>query len=267
LVDTLPGLYQDDPMVGAWLSALDEVLAPVFLTLDGFPAYLDPWLTPADFVPWLAGWVGLVLDPAWPMGRRRAGIARAAELYRLRGTAAGVAAAVELATGVSPEVTESGGSAWSPRPTLSFAAGADYAGPDPASGGPASASPASGGPASGGLASASPASGGPASGGPASGGLASASPASGGPASADPASADRASGGPTGVGPAAVGAPGAGPAGVGADAAPYLLVRLRVPAGATPDLNAARRAVDLSAPAHVPATVEIVPDATARSGS
>jgi phage tail-like protein len=177
LVDTLPALYQDDPMVCAWLAALDEVLAPVFLTLDGFPAYLDPWLAPADFVPWLAGWVGLVLDPAWPMGRRRAAIARAAELYRWRGTAAGVAAAVELATGVSPEVTESGGATWSARPTAD---------------------------------------------------------------------------------------PGAGPADPAA--APYLLVRLRVPAGAAPDLNAARRAVDLSAPAHVPATVEIVPDA-AHSGS
>jgi phage tail-like protein len=237
LVDTLPGLYQDDPMVGAWLSALDEVLAPVFLTLDGFPAYLDPWLTPADFVPWLAGWVGLVLDPAWPMGRRRAGIARAAELYRLRGTAAGVAAAVELATGVSPEVTESGGSAWSPRPTLSLAAGADYAGLDPAGAEPAGAEPAGAE-----------------------------------PAGAVPAGAVPAGGGAAGVGSAAVGAPGVGPPGVGppgvgADAVPYLLVRLRVPAGATPDLNAARRAVDLSAPAHVPATVEIVPDTTARSGS
>ena len=176
LIGSLPALYQDDPMAQAWLAALDEVLAPVFLTLDGFPAYLDPWLTPADFVPWLAGWVGLVLDPAWPMGRRRAAIARAAELYRLRGTRQGVEAAVELATGVSPEVTESGGATWSGRPT---------AGP---------------------------------------------------PAGADPA------------------------------AGPYLVVRLRVAAGSSPDLSAARRAVELSAPAHVPATVEIVPDA-ARSGS
>ncbi|MEN3362420.1 MAG: hypothetical protein V7637_6402 [Mycobacteriales bacterium] len=184
LIDTMPGLYQDDPMARAWLSALDEVLAPVFLTLDTFPVYLDPWLTPADFVPWLAGWVGLVLDPAWPMGRRRAAIARAAELYRSRGTKAGVAAAVELATGVSPEVTESGQATWSPQPTA---------------------------------------------------------------------------GQPTGGGPG--GQPGADPA-----APPYLLVRLRVPPGSAPDLNAARRAVELSAPAHVPATVEIVPEA-ARSGS
>jgi len=174
LVDTLPGLYQDDPMVRSWLGALDDVLAPVFLTLDDFPAYLDPWLTPADFVPWLAGWVGIVLDPAWPMGRRRAAIARAAELYRWRGTTQGIVAAVELATGVSPEVTESGRTTWSAQPT-------------------------------------------------------------------------------------------SGPAGGDRDTTPYLLVRLRVPAGTTPDLNAARRAVDLSAPAHVPVTVEVVPDAPSGS--
>ena len=116
MIHILPGLFQDDPIVRQWMVALDEVLAPVFLTLDTFPAYLDPWLTPEDFLPWLAGWVGVALDPARPLGLRRAAVAHAVTLYRWRGTAQGIAAAVELATGVRPEVFDSGGAAWSARP-------------------------------------------------------------------------------------------------------------------------------------------------------
>jgi phage tail-like protein len=175
LIDTLPGLYQDDPVTRAWTAALDDLIAPVFLTLDSFPAYLDPRLAPEDFVPWLASWVGITLDPSWPLGQRRAAIAGAAELYRWRGTARGVTEAVELATGVTPELSESGTTTWSNRPTV-------------------------------------------------------------GHVSAEP----------TGDGPP--------------PPAPHQLVRLRVPAGTAPDLNAVRRAVDLAAPAHVPTTVEVVVD-------
>lgn len=115
LVALLPGLYQDDPVVREWMAAFDEVLAPVFLALDTFPAYLDPRLTPEDFLPWLAGWVGVTPDPAAPLGRRRVAVADAARLYRGRGTLAGIAAAVESATGVVPEVRDSGGTVRSAR--------------------------------------------------------------------------------------------------------------------------------------------------------
>jgi phage tail-like protein len=170
LVDTLPGLFQEDPLVRQWTAALDELLAPVFMTLDGFAAYLDPWLAPEDFLPWLAGCVGMALDPAWPLDRRRAAVARAAELHRWRGTARGVAAAVELATGSTPEIEENGGVWWSASPTAAV------------------------------------------------------------PPSLAPEPAE-----------------------------PRLLVRLHVPAGAPPGLlPAARRAIELAVPAHVPVTLEIV---------
>ena len=37
---------------------LDPVLAPVLSTIDNLDAYVDPWLTPPDFLDWLAGWFG-----------------------------------------------------------------------------------------------------------------------------------------------------------------------------------------------------------------
>ena len=58
----LPGVYHGDAYTQAFCEALDTVLAPVLLTLDSIPAYFDPDLAPADFVEWLATWVGLEID-------------------------------------------------------------------------------------------------------------------------------------------------------------------------------------------------------------
>ena len=66
-MDNLPGLYQEDLLARPLTEAFDEVLAPVIGTIDNFSAYLDPALTPEDFLDWLAGWVGLLPDENWPI--------------------------------------------------------------------------------------------------------------------------------------------------------------------------------------------------------
>jgi phage tail-like protein len=111
---TLPGLYQEDEFTQRFMTAFDEVLAPVMSTIDNFSAYLDPALTPEDFLDWLAGWVGVLLDETWPIERRRAFVAISSQLYKNRGTAAGLAAQVRLFTAGDVSIEESGGSAWSP---------------------------------------------------------------------------------------------------------------------------------------------------------
>ncbi len=116
LSSDLPAIYQEDEMGQRFISAFDEVLAPVLATLDNLAAYLDPWLAPADFLGWLARWLGLVLDENWPGERQRAMVAGAAELYRWRGTVRGLAAQVALSTGVEPEIEETGATAWSATP-------------------------------------------------------------------------------------------------------------------------------------------------------
>lgn len=113
---TLPGLYHNDDFAQRFVSAFDEQLAPVFACLDNLDAYLDPWLAPEDFVDWLAGWVGLVLDENWSLDRRRAVVARAVELYARRGTVSGLKDQIALFTGTTPEIVESGGVAWSTTP-------------------------------------------------------------------------------------------------------------------------------------------------------
>ena len=116
LIGTLPGLYHDDELARGLTAAFDDVLAPVLSTLDNIEAYLDPALTPEDFLDWLGGWVGLLLDETWPIERRRAFVAVAAQLYRNRGTVAGLAMHVRLFSAGEVEVSDSGGSAWSSTP-------------------------------------------------------------------------------------------------------------------------------------------------------
>lgn len=110
---SLPAVYQEDQFAQALLEGLDEVLAPVISTLDNLDAYLDPRLTPDDFLSWLGNWVGFAIDESWDLERRREGVARAVEMYRLRGTAAGLGQQVEMHTGGTVEIVENGGSAWS----------------------------------------------------------------------------------------------------------------------------------------------------------
>jgi phage tail-like protein len=113
LIETLPGLYQEDDLAKELTRAFDDVLAPVMSTIDNIDSYLDPALTPEDFLDWLAGWVGLLPDETWPIERRRALVAVAAHLYRNRGTAAGLAMHLRLLTAGEVEVVDSGGSVWS----------------------------------------------------------------------------------------------------------------------------------------------------------
>lgn len=116
LADRLPSLLQDDGFVPRMTAGFDAVLAPVLLTLDNVEAYFDLSTAPPDYVRWLGDWVGVALDESWPQNRRRTLVARAADLYRWRGTVRGLAELVALYAGVEPEIEESGGATWSETP-------------------------------------------------------------------------------------------------------------------------------------------------------
>ena len=116
LVDLLPAVFQEDEMTRRFTAGFDDVLAPIFLTLDSLEVLVDPAVCPDDFLDWLAGWIGLVLDENWPVDRRRELVARGVELYRMRGTVAGLRAELEIFTGGTVEIGESGGTAVSPTP-------------------------------------------------------------------------------------------------------------------------------------------------------
>ena len=112
----LPGVLQDDEFAQRFVSGLDTVLAPVFSTLDNIDAYLDPQLTPADFLPWLAGWHGVEVDAGWPEDRSRELMSRLPELQARRGTITTLREVLRLHLGSEPEIIDSGGAAWSAVP-------------------------------------------------------------------------------------------------------------------------------------------------------
>jgi phage tail-like protein len=65
---------------------------------------IDHDQAPSEFLAWLAGWVALTLRDDWSDQHKRSFIANAAQLYRLRGTKAGVLQFLKIYIGDNPRV-------------------------------------------------------------------------------------------------------------------------------------------------------------------
>ncbi|CAO5238181.1 phage tail protein [Frankia sp. AgKG'84/4] len=122
LAAMLPAVYAQDDLAGRFTEALDDLVAPLIVALDCFDAYLAPALAPIDFAIWLGSWVGAELTGEETDAALRAAVGAAARLHRLRGTARGIAEAVRLSVGVTPDVLESGAASWSAGPPGPFSA-------------------------------------------------------------------------------------------------------------------------------------------------
>lgn len=119
LVTSLPSAYQEDLFTDRFLSVFDDVLAPVLATLDNIEAYLDPWLCPPDFLPWMASWVGVEIDENWSEEQQRRLVATAVDLLQWGGTRRGTVDLIRAFLGIEADridVEDSGGVAWSVTP-------------------------------------------------------------------------------------------------------------------------------------------------------
>lgn len=112
----LPSVLQEDDLLMRFTAAVDLLLAPAISALDCIAAYVDPALTPPDYLGWLAGWVGAELDETWPVDLQRAVIARAVNLHRGRGTLEGLRQQLALIVDGEIEVSDTGGVTWSTEP-------------------------------------------------------------------------------------------------------------------------------------------------------
>jgi phage tail-like protein len=97
----LPAVYRDDANSADFLERFLANFEGLFTSLEdriaAASALFDVRSAPAATLDWLAGWLGLVLDPALGEARRRQLIRFAIPLYAYRGTTQGVRLAVQLA--------------------------------------------------------------------------------------------------------------------------------------------------------------------------
>jgi phage tail-like protein len=102
----LPPVYQDHDFLGRFLLIFETIMEPLERVVDEIHYYFDPRTAPEGMLPWLASWVDLVLNEKWPLGRRRALVRAAAELYRWRGTRRGLSEYIRIYTGIEPTIEE-----------------------------------------------------------------------------------------------------------------------------------------------------------------
>ncbi len=105
-IDYLPAIYRDEGLLEPFLQPFEEVFTGFGGLLSDIDRYFSPAFTDPEFLPWLAGWVALVLDEDWDEAKRRRLISEAVELYRWRGTVRGLQRYLEIYTGLQPEIRE-----------------------------------------------------------------------------------------------------------------------------------------------------------------
>jgi phage tail-like protein len=99
--------------LGEFLIPFEENIAALEAVLATEDQFFSPAYTPAaDFLPWLATWVALVLDEEWEEDKRRRLLSEAMELYRWRGTVRGMKRYLEIYTGLHPDDIEIRESRW-----------------------------------------------------------------------------------------------------------------------------------------------------------
>lgn len=125
LMQYLPAIYQssDYPFLGQFLTAFenllvatDEELAAADVgeaasqsleaTIAGVAALFDAQKTPAEFLPWLAGWAALTLRADVETNKQRTFLSQVIQLYRARGTKENLERLLRIFTGTTPSVDE-----------------------------------------------------------------------------------------------------------------------------------------------------------------
>ncbi|WP_440956062.1 phage tail protein [Methanosarcina sp. Mfa9] len=106
----LPAIYQEDPVSRDFLERFLSLFESVFYGLETDISEMfklfDPETVPPKFLAWLASWLNLSMEEGWPEDKKRYFIRRAVQLYKLKGTKAGIEELVRIYTGKKPLILE-----------------------------------------------------------------------------------------------------------------------------------------------------------------
>ena len=110
-INYLPGIYQDADEENAdflqrFLLISAHLTSGIEENLEFVHELFDPRITNERWLPWLASWLAMPLLEGWDEEKRREIMQRTPELYRLRGTAAGLKLALRLFADVKAEIHE-----------------------------------------------------------------------------------------------------------------------------------------------------------------
>lgn len=106
LAQYLPAILSQDPFLTNFLRVFDSILRPLLGTIDSVDSYLDPSLTPAGFLDWLAGWVGEEQAAGLREAAQRTLLKEAVAIHRGRGTKSALKRALSILTESEALVTE-----------------------------------------------------------------------------------------------------------------------------------------------------------------
>ncbi len=129
----LPEMYQENDHSAAflaqYLSVFESIFVDIETEIERIDRYFDPHAVPSDALSWLEQWLALEPDDGWPEDARRELLSRAPELYKRRGTKAGLRSMLELSLrhAVSSDVDD-------PASSMATTDGGDGTSTDPPSG-------------------------------------------------------------------------------------------------------------------------------------
>jgi phage tail-like protein len=106
LLDYLPAIYREEPFLGCFLRAFEELFSGLEEKVADIATFFDPFKTRADFLPWLASWTAFSLRFDLDETQQRAFVANIIPLYRERGTKRSLERLLEIFTVGTPTITE-----------------------------------------------------------------------------------------------------------------------------------------------------------------
>jgi phage tail-like protein len=107
LLSYLPALYREEPFVGRYLWAFEQVLVGLERQIDDLAQLFDPAEANKAFLPWLSSWVAFTLRADLDENQQRKFLANVVSLYRRRGTKENLQKLLTIFTrGGVPTITE-----------------------------------------------------------------------------------------------------------------------------------------------------------------
>lgn len=95
-----------DTFIARYLGIFESILMPVEWTIDNFDLFLHAQTAPAEFLPWLASWYGMLFDSTWDEDQKREFLKEAHHLFARRGTRHSLHRMLQIYLREEPEIIE-----------------------------------------------------------------------------------------------------------------------------------------------------------------